>query len=511
MAGLGANHFQRDILPSAHFVQSSFYSSPTTTTLALSHGRIAPTDNSLYAPNATFNVAGPGNLSLGSSPFFYWNTKADGTGNIFGQGSNIFPNQTTNLTLFAIWGVTTGLTNSGVTTNFNFFYDPSLGGAGGIEPVRINQLLAAGTGRKPVIENDFDWLQAQFAGVDMTKAQPFPIPVQVTAVVLSGYSASWGWPLSMNAGKNPATLLRCMAITEVSETFMLAQDKGWGFSNGVCDEESCGEALSLFLAVRFQLSQGLGTTWFMNRMPSTWLNTSLPASNPASTEFDANTGTHYGSRQDYVGSVKPWTGNGPATGCCMAFLYYLFHQLQFTSIPQIIAAAPGVDSSNNGPCSNNVIGGSCLEGSTSRIALLAPGVIIKCPRFSWWHSKAAVDKWFVRDMKRSFEVEERLLQILGLHPRIIEFKGVSDDPFGLLFTEASDGNLQNYIDQHHASIDMSLRFKWRTQAAEAIQFIYQKGVIHSDLRPENFLLHTVAGNEVDLLLCDFGGVNKWRN
>jgi hypothetical protein len=31
----------------------------------------------------------------------------------------------------------------------------------------------------------------------------------------------------------------------------------------------------------------------------------------------------------------------------------------------------------------------------------------------------------------------------------------------LLFVEASDGNLQNYIDQHYASIDMSLRFKWR--------------------------------------------------
>ena len=259
--------------------------------------------------------------------------------------------------------MTTGLTSGGVTTHFNFFYDPSLGGAGGIEPARINQLLAAGTGGKPVVENDFDWLQAQFAGVDMTKARSFPIPVQVTAVVESGYNASWGWPLVMNAGKNPATLLRSMVISEASETFMLAQDKGWGYSNGVGNEESCGEALSLFLTVQFQLSHGLGTTWLMNGTPSTWLNTSLPASNPASTEFDStgqfggpSTGTHYGSRQDYVGSVRPWANNGPATGCCMAFLYYLFHQLQFTSIPQIVAAAPGVDSSNN------VIGGSCLKG-----------------------------------------------------------------------------------------------------------------------------------------------------
>lgn len=270
-------------------------------------GGSVPVDNTNYAANGSFTVAGPGSLSQGSSPFFYWNTKADGTGTIFGPGTSTFPNQSTNLTLFAIWGVTTGLTNGGVTTHFNWFYDPSLGGAGGIEPARINQVLAAGTGGKPVIENDFDWLQAQFAGVDMTKAKPFPIPVLVTAIVESGYNASWGWPLVMNAGNRASTLLRSMFIAEVSEVFMLAQHKGWGYSNGADDEESCGEALSLFLTVQFQLSQGLGTTWLMNGTPSTWLNTSLPASNPASTEFDStgqfggpSTGTHYGARQDYV-------------------------------------------------------------------------------------------------------------------------------------------------------------------------------------------------------------------
>lgn len=327
-----------------------------------------PTDNTTYAANASFTVAGPGNLSLGSGPFFYWNTKADGTGTIFRPGANTFPNQTSNLTLFAVWGVTTGLTNGGVTTHFNFFYDPSLGGAGGVEPARINELLTLAADGKPVIENDLVWLQAQFAGVDMTKAKPFPIPVQVTAVKEGGYDAHWGWPLVMDAGTNAATLLRSMFISEVSETFMSAQDKGWGYSNGVGDEESCGEALSLFLTVQFQLSQALGTTWLMNGTPSVWLNTSLPATNPDSTEFDAtgkwggpSTGTHYGSRQDYVANVKPWAGNGPATGCCMAFLYYLFHQLQFTSIPQIIADAPGVDSSND------VIGGSCLNGVYTKL------------------------------------------------------------------------------------------------------------------------------------------------
>jgi serine/threonine protein kinase len=65
--------------------------------------------------------------------------------------------------------------------------------------------------------------------------------------------------------------------------------------------------------------------------------------------------------------------------------------------------------------------------------------------------------------------------------------------------------LQAYIDQHNDTIGLPLRLKWCSQAAEAIQYIHQKGVIHSDLRPENYLLHTDSANKLDLLLCDFGG------
>lgn len=52
------------------------------------------------------------------------------------------------------------------------------------------------------------------------------------------------------------------------------------------------------------------------------------------------------------------------------------------------------------------------ELSTSRIVRVAPDVIIKCPRFAWYYSEKAVEKWFVRAVKGSFEVEERLLHIL---------------------------------------------------------------------------------------------------
>lgn len=71
----------------------------------------------------------------------------------------------------------------------------------------------------------------------------------------------------------------------------------------------------------------------------------------------------------------------------------------------------------------------------------------------------------------------------------------------MLFVEANVGNLQTYLDRHNDGIDTKLRI----QAAEAIRYIHQKGVIHSDLRPENYLLHSNASGVLDLFLSDFGG------
>lgn len=132
---------------------------------------------------------------------------------------------------------------------------------------------------------------------------------------------------------------------------MNGQHKGWGFLPGVNNEESCGEALSLFLTQQFAVGQGFANpyTSFTANTANGWLNTSLPSSNPASTRYVTNPDgsiTDFGSRFDYVNSVLPYPGNGPGTGCSILFIYYLFHQLGFT-IPQIIAAAPGYDSNNN--------------------------------------------------------------------------------------------------------------------------------------------------------------------
>ncbi|KAJ5100781.1 hypothetical protein N7456_006833 [Penicillium angulare] len=163
------------------------------------------------------------------------------------------------------------------------------------------------------------------------------------------------------------------------------------------------------------------------------------------------------------------------------------------------------------------------QGSASLIARMRPGVVLKYPRYMWWHAEAMGNHPFVQDVKRSFEVEEKILDLLGTHPRIIRYVcpkvqrlnvliclscsyiGVSDEPRGLLLGEASEGNLQTYIDQYYHDVDLPLRLKWCFQAAEAVHYIHEKGVIHSDLRPENFLLHSDSNGKLDLLLCDFGG------
>lgn len=90
--------------------------------------------------------------------------------------------------------------------------------------------------------------------------------------------------------------------------------------------------------------------------------------------------------------------------------------------------------------------------------------------------------------------------------RVVRFLGsYTEFPTGILFAEASHGSLQKFLDEHDNEIAPSLRQKWFIQAVESIEFIHSKGVIHSDLRPDNFLVDCTLSQSLDLRLCDFGG------
>ncbi|KAF2241361.1 kinase-like protein [Trematosphaeria pertusa] len=145
------------------------------------------------------------------------------------------------------------------------------------------------------------------------------------------------------------------------------------------------------------------------------------------------------------------------------------------------------------------------RGSTSLIFPVRPGVIVKRPAEVWKESSAYTR--LTQKIANNFLVERKILEALGAHPRIVKYHGWQDKPEslrGLLLSKASHGNLQRYLEANH-DIPLSIRQRWCRQAVESIAYIHHHGVIHSDLRPNNFLVHATTPTSLDLWLCDFGG------
>jgi len=101
----------------------------------------------------------------------------------------------------------------------------------------------------------------------------------------------------------------------------------------------------------------------------------------------------------------------------------------------------------------------------------------------------------------NIRTESQFLKILGCNPRIIGFKGLTDD--GLLLAYAKNGDLNRFLDANPFT-SVGQRLRWCRQAAEAVQFAHTKGVIHCDINLRNLLLD----ENLDLKLADFQGMHK---
>ncbi|RDL37460.1 Uncharacterized protein BP5553_04893 [Venustampulla echinocandica] len=101
----------------------------------------------------------------------------------------------------------------------------------------------------------------------------------------------------------------------------------------------------------------------------------------------------------------------------------------------------------------------------------------------------------------NLQVESQLLEILGNHPRIIGSKGLTDD--GLLLEYAVNGDLNSYIAANPGT-SLDQRLQWCRQAAEAVEYLHKKRVIHCDINLRNLLLD----KNLDLKLADFQGMHK---
>jgi hypothetical protein len=88
--------------------------------------------------------------------------------------------------------ITTGLTNGGVTTHYNFSYDSSYGGAGGVEPARTNAVIAA-------CENDYNtFLSGPFGAANNASGMNVQVTTQAGNTCGPGgtpqkYVASENW------------------------------------------------------------------------------------------------------------------------------------------------------------------------------------------------------------------------------------------------------------------------------------------------------------------------------
>jgi hypothetical protein len=219
---------------------------------------------------------------------------------------------------------TSGLTNGGVTTHFNFSYDDSFANSatnpGGPEPARTNVVIAT-------CENDYNLMSGWFGGgISITgiNVQVVPQAADPCGYGPGGFGSCWNGNKTSSTVKligsglsysnNPA-YLRYLIILEVSEIFMMVQASGW-FQGG--DEGSKGEGLSIFLASQFLAQNGfLGIGTESNfAEANNWLNS---------------------ARLDYINNAPDDSKTHEVRGCTTLFIYYLFHQLGF-SINQIVGA-----------------------------------------------------------------------------------------------------------------------------------------------------------------------------
>jgi len=259
-----------------------------------STGGSAPFDGKTYNTEDQVTVLGnTGNLVKTGDTFARWNTAADGSGTSYGwPADGTFNIGTSNVVLYAQWYTTSGLTDTGlgpgITEHFQFAYDSALQ-ANNIEPARTNSLIAAASNGIPVCENDYTIMSNWFGGTyTLNSVMPVPIPIWVAnldngANTTSSITLKPGSIIDNDADSS-SNYLRYLYVSKITKIFMNAQNTGWFAPDG-SNEQSCGEALSRFLAQQFLVVTGIGTYWPGYELSAYWLNSSLPPLSPGSNQL----------------------------------------------------------------------------------------------------------------------------------------------------------------------------------------------------------------------------------
>ena len=100
---------------------------------------------------------------------------------------------------------------------------------------------------------------------------------------------------------------------------------------------------------------------------------------------------------------------------------------------------------------------------------------------------------------KGLQVENRILQILGQHLRIIRFVGAHED--GLLLEYLPSGSVERYLRGFGPDIPPNRRLRWAVEAVEGLAYLHEKNVLHCDFSAGNLLVD----NGGAIKLCDFQG------
>jgi hypothetical protein len=289
------------------------------------------------------------------------------------------------------------LTNNGLTTNFDVSYDDSMDRQANVID-NANALLA-------VVENEFTVTTGWF-GVPASKfgtghRQRVKLDLADTdngngSIGLPGANNSgYGNPINLDAlnlidaHTTAAGMVENVFMAEWSEVLMNVQGK-WNAG------DSSGEGLSQFCSIR---RFPTGHYSYYGAWVEPWLNGDSTSPNAARSDWVNHTFTG--------GGGKHGDGDSVSFGCALAFLYYLFTQLQFSET-QIIGAGSSTlagayakltaDSGDPFPAFLNLIEHVHPASSTVQLTGTVPDDMFPIALTSFWANKDTFGKAEVRDI-----------------------------------------------------------------------------------------------------------------
>jgi serine/threonine protein kinase len=136
----------------------------------------------------------------------------------------------------------------------------------------------------------------------------------------------------------------------------------------------------------------------------------------------------------------------------------------------------------------NVISG----GSTGLIERLPSGGVRKCA-----YPDLDGRNQSLRDLNHEFRIYQRLPR---QHDRLVQLIRYAPED-GVVLQYMLRGNLRDHIQNAGTRITLLQRLQWACDAAEALQLLHSHDIIHWEVKPGNFLLHSASR----LKIIDFSG------